>query len=120
MIILSNCSESFVNNSAYNVKKAEKLTIDIDSLGISDLPFPHGSIIDFDKTVTVGNGDEWIGKIVLVNKNDTSDLFDFYRNEMPKYKYLNKSNAKTFFTYSCFIRKYRSNFRCNWFSFVEK
>jgi len=92
MIILSNCSESFVNNSAYNVKKAEKLTIDIDSLGISDLPFPHGSIIDFDKTVTVGNGDEWIGKIVLVNKNNTSDLFDFYRNEMPKYKYLNKSN----------------------------
>ena len=92
MIILSNCSKSIINNPAYDIKKDQNLIKDIDSLGILDLPFPKNSVIDSEKTVIVGEGNEWIGKLVLVNKNNTSDLFDFYINEMPKYKYLNKSD----------------------------
>ena len=92
MIFLSNCSKSIINNPAYDIKKDQNLIKDIDSLGILDLPFPKNSVIDSEKTVIVGEGNEWIGKLVLVNKNNTSDLFDFYINEMPKYKYLNKSD----------------------------
>ena len=91
MLTLSNCSESFKNSSLNDEKKVINLTIDINSFGISDIPFPQNSMIDYEKTITVGEGDEWIGRIVLINNNNINDLFDFFSNEMPKYDYENKS-----------------------------
>jgi hypothetical protein len=46
---------------------------------------PEGYSLDNDRSLALGAGDKWIGRISFTSGMSTNDMFDFYRREMPKY-----------------------------------
>ena len=67
-----------------------------------DIPIPQGASIDIDKTVVFGSK-PWFGQLVLISNTNISDVFDFYRNNLPQYQWqeLASVRAKTsILTYS--------------------
>ena len=67
-----------------------------------DIPIPQGASIDVDKTVVFGSK-PWFGQLVLTTNTNVSNVFDFYRNNLPQYQWqeLASVRAKTsILTYS--------------------
>ena len=70
-IYTNNCSQT-VKTPSY---KSSKVNIDINNeennkrlSEISDIPIPSDSTIDPEETFIIGKGEDWIGKISLINK----------------------------------------------------
>ena len=51
----------------------------------TDIPVPDPAEMDLDRTLLLGGREAWIGRLVLSTSLGPSDLFDFYRGEMPKF-----------------------------------
>ncbi len=52
----------------------------------SDVPVPEGAHMDVDRTLLLGQGENWVGRLVLnVRWNGSAALWDFYKSQMPKY-----------------------------------
>ncbi len=49
----------------------------------SDIPLPQGYKIDTGKTMVLGSGSSWSGRLVYFINSTPSQMFDFYRSEMP-------------------------------------
>jgi len=62
---------------------------------ISDIPIPSKSIIDLEKTFILGKGDDWMGRISLINKANVEEIYSFFLNEMIKFKYKEKSTIRS-------------------------
>ena len=62
---------------------------------ISDIPIPSKSIIDLEKTFILGKGDEWMGRLSLLNKKNIDDIYSFFLNEMPKFSFDEKSSIRS-------------------------
>jgi hypothetical protein len=46
---------------------------------------PSSYSLDSGKSLALGVGERWIGRIVFTSGTSSGDMFDFYRSEMPKY-----------------------------------
>ena len=67
-----------------------------------DIPIPQGASIDTEKTVVFGST-PWFGQLFLTTSTNVSDVFEFYRNNLPQYQWqeLASVRAKTsILTYS--------------------
>jgi hypothetical protein len=51
----------------------------------SDIPLPGGAEIDVEKTLVFGTGENWIGQLVLNSSFGAFDMFDFFKQKMPKF-----------------------------------
>jgi hypothetical protein len=51
----------------------------------TDVPVPGSAEMDLDRTLLLGGREAWIGRLVLATPSSPSELFDFYRGEMPKF-----------------------------------
>lgn len=49
-----------------------------------DLPIPQGAKMNVDRTLVVGTKD-WFGQLVLEASGNAFQMFDFYRNGLPKF-----------------------------------
>lgn len=49
----------------------------------SDIPLPQGYKIETGKTMVLGSGSSWSGRLVYFINSTPSQMFDFYRREMP-------------------------------------
>ncbi len=49
-----------------------------------DLPIPQGAKMNVDRTLVVG-AEDWFGQLVLEASGNTFQMFDFYRNGLPKF-----------------------------------
>ncbi len=49
----------------------------------SDLPVPAKATMDVDHTLLLGNGENWVGRLVYTSWNSPSNMYDFYRSDMP-------------------------------------
>lgn len=49
-----------------------------------DLPIPQGAKMNVDRTLVVGTED-WFGQLVLEASGNAFQMFDFYRNGLPKF-----------------------------------
>ena len=47
------------------------------------IPLPDGHSIDGGETVVLGEGDRWSGRLVYTINSSPTDMFDFYRRQMP-------------------------------------
>ena len=45
---------------------------------ISDIPIPSKSIIDLEKTFILGKGDNWMGRLSLINKKISKKFIVFF------------------------------------------
>ena len=97
LLFLTNCSTTIktskYENSAVDVYNVDESNSRLSE--ISDIPIPSKSIIDLEKTFIIGKGDDWMGKLSLINKKNVEEIYSFFLNEMTKFKYKEKSSIRS-------------------------
>jgi len=52
---------------------------------VSDVPIPAGTKINTDKSVILGQGDKWFGRMVLVTDRPSTQAYTYYQEQMPTF-----------------------------------
>ena len=97
LIFISSCSTT-IKTPKYESPDVEVDKSDVSNTRlseISDIPIPSKSIIDLEKTFILGKGDDWMGRISLINKANVEEIYSFFLNEMIKFKYKEKSSIRS-------------------------
>ncbi len=47
-----------------------------------DIPMPSKVEMDLKRTLIVGGGDRWFGRLVINTSHDANDMFDFFKQEL--------------------------------------
>lgn len=50
-----------------------------------DIPMPGKNTIDLDRTLVFGTEKDWIGRVSLSSSLGVSEIYDFYKREMPRF-----------------------------------
>jgi hypothetical protein len=50
----------------------------------ADIAMPPENVLDLDRTVVFGADREWIGRLALTSKLSVTQVYDFFRQEMPR------------------------------------
>jgi len=62
----------------------------------TDLPVPEGAHMDVGKTLVLGQGDNWVGRLVFdLRFEGAPSVFDFYKSEMPSYRWQEISSVRS-------------------------
>ena len=94
LLFLTNCSTT-IKTQKYESPEVKTYNIDENNARlseISDIPIPSKSIIDLEKTFIFGKGDNWMGRLSLINKKNVEEIYSFFLNEMTKFSYKEKSS----------------------------
>ena len=51
--------------------------------------------IDLEKTFILGKGDNWMGRLSLINKKNIEEIYSFFLNEMIKFSYKEKASIRS-------------------------
>ncbi len=51
----------------------------------TDIPVPPNAIMNLDKTVILGSGEQWTGKLAFSAKQGPNTTFDYFIEELPKF-----------------------------------
>ena len=97
LLFLTSCSTT-IKTPKYESPDVEVDSDDISNTllsEISDIPIPSKSIIDLEKTFILGKGDDWMGRLSLINKGDVEEIYSFFLNEMAKFAYKEKSSIRS-------------------------
>ena len=97
LLFLTNCSTT-TKTSKYESSDVDLNNVDESNSRlseISDIPIPSKSIIDLDKTFIIGKGDDWMGRLSLINKTNVEEIYSFFLNEMEKFSYKKKSSIRS-------------------------
>ena len=97
LLFLTNCSTTIktskYENSAVDINNVDENNSRLSE--ISDIPIPSKSIIDLEKTFIIGKGDDWMGRLSLINKKNIEEIYSFFLNEMAKFSYKEKSSIRS-------------------------
>ena len=97
LLFLTNCSTT-IKTSKYESSDVDLNNVDESNSRlseISDIPIPSKSIIDLEKTFIIGKGDDWMGRLSLINKKNIQEIYSFFLNEMAKFSYKEKSSIRS-------------------------
>ena len=97
LLFLTNCSTT-IKTSKYESSDVDVNNVDESNSRlseISDIPIPSKSIIDLEKTFIIGKGDDWMGRLSLINKKNIEEIYSFFLNEMAKFSYKEKSSIRS-------------------------
>ena len=97
LLFLTNCSTT-IKTSKYESSDVDVNNVDESNSRlseISDIPIPSKSIIDLEKTFIIGKGDDWMGRLSLINKKKIEEIYSFFLNEMAKFSYKEKSSIRS-------------------------
>ena len=97
LLFLTNCSTT-IKTQKYESPEIKTDNVDENNVRfseISDIPIPSKSIIDLEKTFILGKGDNWMGRLSLINKKNVEEIYSFFLNEMTKFKYKEKSSIRS-------------------------
>lgn len=84
LLALAACSHNMVPSSTGDAGTAPTPSFN----QFTDVPIPDGARMDADRTLLLGNGDAWVGRLVFnVRWSNAPEMFDFYKAEMPNYKW---------------------------------
>ena len=71
LLVISSCPTK-IKTPKYESPNVDSEDIDVNNARlseISDIPIPSKSIIDLEKTFILGKGDDWMGRLSLINKD---------------------------------------------------
>jgi len=60
-----------------------------------DIPMPGKNSIDLDKTLVFGTERDWIGRVSLSSSMGVSEIYDFYKREMPRYGWTELTSVRS-------------------------
>lgn len=49
------------------------------------IPMPANNLLDLDRTVVVGDGNDWLGRVFFSTPMSVEQAIEFYRQDMPRY-----------------------------------
>ena len=52
---------------------------------VNDVPIPQGAVLDSERSLVLGRGSNWTGRLVFRVNRPTSALFSLYQSEMPQF-----------------------------------
>ena len=97
LLFISSCSTS-IKTPKYESHDVEVDDVDTSNARlseISDIPIPSKSVIDLEKTFILGKGNDWMGRLSLINKQNVEEIYIFFLNEMAKFQYKEKSSIRS-------------------------
>ncbi len=97
LLFLTNCSTT-IKTSKYESSDVDVNNVDESNSRlseISDITITSKSIIDLEKTFIIGKGDDWMGRLSLINKKNIEEIYSFFLNEMAKFSYKEKSSIRS-------------------------
>ena len=50
-----------------------------------DMPLPVKGDFDMERTMVFGGGDTWFGRLALLTTHSASNMFDFFKQQMPNF-----------------------------------
>lgn len=85
--LLAACVASFLGACAATGAKDEpKATAEAPAYQpVSDLPIPGGTAIKPERSLILGSGDTWLGRMILDLKLNSTQAFSFYQEQMPAF-----------------------------------
>ncbi|MBF0166524.1 MAG: hypothetical protein HQL45_02740 [Alphaproteobacteria bacterium] len=81
LVLLSACQSPSLTPSA----RSENESISPHFGDFTDIPRPANASMDLDRTLVLGAADTWVGRLAFSSRLSTTELFDFYKQEMPRY-----------------------------------
>ena len=97
LLFLTNCSTT-IKTPKYESPDVDNNNLDESNSRlseISDIPIPSKSIIDLEKTLIIGKGNDWMGRLSLITKKKIDEIYSFFLNEMSKFSYKEKSSIRS-------------------------
>jgi hypothetical protein len=61
----------------------------------TDIPVPPKNSIDLDKTLVFGTERDWIGRVSLSSSMGVSEVYDFYKREMPRFGWTELTSVRS-------------------------
>jgi hypothetical protein len=86
IVFLASCNDVALNSTRSDPQKGTTPTAEQAAYGrFTDLPIPEGATMDAERSLILGTGDNWLGRVALNTEGDVAEIFDFYRREMPRF-----------------------------------
>lgn len=73
----------------------------------TDLPVPSKASMDVDKSLLLGNGESWTGRLVYSSWTSHTDLYDFYKAQMPGFGWQEITSVRASISVQTWIRDSR-------------
>ncbi|MGA0395317.1 MAG: hypothetical protein ACO3MW_14815 [Rhodospirillales bacterium] len=85
-LLLSACTKSADLNSSVPAARTEPGKIAEPSFAqFPDIPIPSEAEMDVDKTLILGGGEHWLGRLVLNTSTNANSMFSFYKRKMSEH-----------------------------------
>jgi hypothetical protein len=83
LLILSACGGPSIQPSARGEGEGGAITPTFGQF--SDIPVPSGANMDLDRTLILGGGDSWMGRLSYSTRQSVGEMFDFHKAEMMRF-----------------------------------
>ena len=60
-----------------------------------DFPIPMNSKLVSDDSIIISRKNGWLGRLVFETRDSQLEIFDFYRNELPKFSWIKLSEIRS-------------------------
>ena len=86
LLLLAGCNDVALNATRSDPQKGTTPAAEQAAYGrFTDLPIPEGATMDVARSLILGTGDSWLGRVALSAEGGVAEVFDFYRREMPRF-----------------------------------
>jgi hypothetical protein len=72
-----------------------------------DIPVPVRSDIDVDRTLVLGGGDAWTGRLVISTSHGAFEMFDFFKKKFPEFGWSEVASVRAKTSVLTFVRQNR-------------
>jgi len=70
-------------------------SVPVPATQFTDIPVPSNSRLELNRTLILGAREDWTGRAYFETPYSVSDLFDFYKREMPNFAWTEVSSARS-------------------------
>ena len=100
LLFLFSCSSNFVDysipKSVNSIETNDVNEILEDSFAqFQDIPIPENSIMIIEKTLLLGEKENWIGRLVITNPIKPAKVFDFFKQKLVDYNWVEITSVRS-------------------------
>lgn len=100
LLFLFSCSSNFVDysipKSVSQLESNDVSEVLEDSFAqFQDIPIPENSIMIIEKTLLLGEKENWIGRLVITNPIKPAKVFDFFKQKLVDYNWVEITSVRS-------------------------
>ncbi len=102
LLVLTACGTAPITNT-------DGMTVqDVQTKLLGDMPMPGGTTMNPEKSLILGSGDGWAGRVVLNSPHNATDTFAYFIDQYPKAGWTLVSSTKAKNSILVFIKRDRT------------